>query len=58
MDRPTSYLAFKTVIGFKTNPTLVRAIAPAIRFPCNESLTSADLEFGSVFEDREGGGKF
>jgi hypothetical protein len=40
--RRTSYRAFKTVIGFKANPTDVRAIAPAIRFPGTDSLTNAD----------------
>jgi len=47
-------------MGFKTNPTLVRAIAPAIRFPCNESLTSADLDCSGEDEEeaREGGGRF
>lgn len=50
----TSYLAFKTVIGFKTNPTDVLAIAPATRFPGTLNLTmvvlldltSDDAEFG------------
>ena len=37
-------------MGFKTNPTDVRAIAPAIRFPGTDNLTSAD-PFGFVVDE-------
>lgn len=31
--RHTSNLAFKSVNGFRRNPTAVRVVAPAIKFP-------------------------
>jgi hypothetical protein len=37
----TSYRALTTVIGFRTNPTDVLAMAPARRFPWLESFTRA-----------------
>jgi len=38
----TSYRLFNTVIGFNTNPTLVRATAPATIFPWLESFGNVD----------------
>lgn len=41
MGERTSYRLFSTVNGFNTNPTLVRATAPATRFPCEFSFGNA-----------------
>lgn len=40
--KPTSYLDLTTVIGLNTNPTEVRAIAPANRLPDGERVGRAD----------------
>jgi hypothetical protein len=37
----TSYRLFNTVNGFKTNPTLVLATAPATKFPCEFNFGNA-----------------
>lgn len=41
----TSNLAFSSVNGLSTNPTLTLAKAPAMRFPCEDSLGSTEWLF-------------